>query len=847
MKTVFLRIVASLLRLVLKARYRVKIEGFRHLETDGPVLVLPNHVALIDPVIITAFFAPGKILSPLISETYYRMPALKPVLDLVSAIPIADVQRGSSGSGIAEAFDAVTAALAEGRSALMYPSGQIYLQGFESVVGKKGAHAVVSDLPENVRVLTVRTTGLWGSMFGKAFAGDSPNLAAIVPKAIFAIFANAFVFLSKRDVTVEIEDRTEELRRLSGEGSQAFNANLEAWYNRYGKEHCAFIKYFPVFDSTHEKTEPEAIPGSVADLMRSASSGNASKPAIDAAIEEVRAVKGDDAADAAADSVLALDLHCDSLDLAELKTRMQKRFPAASNPPVSALKTVLDLALMADGKLGGDDAGKPCEWGNGEDAVLTVAEGDFPLRTIVAGLRREKGAAFLFDELSGTVSRFAVLTRAFVVAARLKELPGDRVAVMLPASVGAAVVLLGAFLARKTPVMLNWTVGEAAFAHCLRNGGTETIVTSRKFFERAVPPNVRERFGGNCRFLEDLLGGVSFVDKAVAAASALALPVPATNRHDTAVVLFTSGSESLPKPVALTWDNVVSDVAGAISVMPVRGNDVLFSFLPVFHSFGFTIGTMLPLLTGLKTAYTPDPNDGRTVARGIAKTRATILTSTPTFFKLALEAADPGSLGSLEKLVVGAEKCPTDLFERLKKEYPKIGILEGYGITECSPVISINPPGKTKPGSIGTPIPCCEVRIFPLDGGGEPCPAGTQGMIYARGPNVFRGYGDPGIASPFETVGGTEWYKTGDLGYLDADGYLWITGRLKRFVKIAGEMVSLPAMESMLAEAYPSESGLPELAVEAKEEDGKAKIVCFSVRAIPLAEANAALRSRGAG
>lgn len=730
----------------------------------------------------------------------------------------------------------------------MYPAGQIYLQGFESVVGKKAAHAVVSSLPENARVLTVRTTGLWGSMFGKAFTGSSPNLLRVVPRAVAAIVLNAFAFLAKREVRIEIEDRTDELRKKAAESLQAFNSDLEAWYNRYGKEHCRFVRYFPVLDRTEGKTEPEAIAGSLADLMKAASAGVAEKETLDAVLAEVAEVKSEEGIVAGADSNLILDLHCDSLDLAELKTRVQKRFPNASNPPISSLKTVLDLALMAEGKIGGEDAGKPCQWNAKPGTVLEPPkDGKDAVRAIVRTLRKSPADPFLFDELSGMASRFSVLMRAVVVAGRIQKIEEGRIAVMLPASSGAAVVLLGAFLAGKTPVMLNWTVGAAAFEHCLKNGGASKILTSRRFFEKAVPDALREKFGKDCLFLEDLLSGVTGWEKIRSAAIAAFGPVRASSADETAVVLFTSGSESLPKTVALTWKNIVSDIWGALRVMPVGSGDVLFSFLPVFHSFGFTIGTLLPLLTGLKTAYSPDPNDGRTVANLMAKTSATLLASTPTFFRLALEASGPGAFASLRKLVVGAEKCPRDLFERLERDYPEVEILEGYGITECSPVLSINPPGKTKPGSVGIAIEGAEIRVFPLDGGQEPCAPGVQGMIYARGPNVFSGYGDGSVASPFEAVGGAEWYKTGDLGYLDVHGYLWITGRLKRFVKIAGEMVSLPAMETVLAAVYPSASGVPELAVEASEEDGNVRIVCFSVREIPLSEANAALRSGGAG
>lgn len=223
----------------------------------------------------------------------------------------------------------------------MYPSGQIYLQNFESVVGKKAAHAVVSALPQNVRVLTVRTTGLWGSSFSKAFAGDSPNLGAVLGRAILAIFSNAAVFLKRRDVRILIEDRTEELRTVAKSGLSEFNSNLEKWYNVHGPEKCVFLPYFPFFDSYADRTEPECIPGSLADMSKSSHSGTVGADALKGAIDEIMKIKSEaDAASMTAETRLAIDLEFDSLDTAELKIAIGKRFKDASNPPVSFLKTV---------------------------------------------------------------------------------------------------------------------------------------------------------------------------------------------------------------------------------------------------------------------------------------------------------------------------------------------------------------------------------------------------------------------------------------------------------------------------------------------------------------------------
>lgn len=357
---------------------------------------------------------------------------------------------------------------------------------------------------------------------------------------------------------------------------------------------------------------------------------------------------------------------------------------------------------MAEGKLqGGTGKETECDWGVRSNETLSVAKDSrHAVVKMISVLKRDAKAPFAYDESSGVLTRRDALARAYFVAGRLPNPDFGNVAVMLPASAGTGVVLLAAFVTGHAPVMLNWTLGENAFEHCVKTGKVTEILTSRRFFEKAAPEWMREKYASRCRFLEDLLAEASVFEKALAFAKAVSPFAVASKLSDTAVMLFTSGSESLPKAVSLTWDNVASDVDGAISVMPVKRDDVLFSFLPVFHSFGFTIGTILPLLTGLPTAYTPDPGDSRTVCLAVRKSRATLLASPPTFFKLALETAKPGDLDSLRKLVVGAEKCPEELFSRVAKEYPELVILEGYGITECSPVISINPPEKPKPGTV---------------------------------------------------------------------------------------------------------------------------------------------------
>jgi long-chain-fatty-acid--[acyl-carrier-protein] ligase len=310
-----------------------------------------------------------------------------------------------------------------------------------------------------------------------------------------------------------------------------------------------------------------------------------------------------------------------------------------------------------------------------------------------------------------------------------------------------------------------------------------------------------------------------------------------------AVVLFTSGSEALPKGVPLTHRNILSDVAGIIDAFPLKREDVLLGFLPPFHSFGLTVCTILPLLCGLRVAYHPNPNESRKIAKGIPAWKATITAGTPTFLRSILRAAAPEQFTTLRALVSGAERAPQELFDQVKALPHPVEVLEGYGITECSPVVTMNRPGKPSCG-VGPPLAGVMLKLVHPDTR-EDVPAGEQGLILVKGPTIFPGYLEKNI-DPFIKVQQEKWYNTGDLGKLEG-GSLVITGRLKRFVKIAGEMVSLGAVEDALQKHVPSLDGTPSVALlaEGTEGDARPMLVLFSSAQLQTERANEILKHEG--
>ncbi len=277
--------------------------------------------------------------------------------------------------------------------------------------------------------------------------------------------------------------------------------------------------------------------------------------------------------------------------------------------------------------------------------------------------------------------------------------------------------------------------------------------------------------------------------------------------------------------------------------MQAGRDDVLLGFLPPFHSFGLLGNVLAPILAGIRVAHYPDPTDAAGLVRTVAAYKTTIVVTTPTFLSYMFGAARPADLASLRIIVSGAEKCPETLFERAKQMVPHAFILEGYGITECSPVVAGNLPGKIKLGTVGPPVEGVEVCIVDPDSH-QRLPAGATGMLLVRGPSIFNGYLNYSGPDPFTEVDGKRWYITGDLVRLDEDRYIYFCGRLKRFLKIGGEMVSLPALEEPLSLRYPPTEDGPQVAVEGVDAPAR-WIVLFTTLDISLREANAILAEAG--
>jgi acyl-[acyl-carrier-protein]-phospholipid O-acyltransferase / long-chain-fatty-acid--[acyl-carrier-protein] ligase len=414
---------------------------------------------------------------------------------------------------------------------------------------------------------------------------------------------------------------------------------------------------------------------------------------------------------------------------------------------------------------------------------------------------RDVGKPIAFDSLGVKLTYRKLVQASQVLGAKLAPLapPGEAIGVLLPNSVGVAVVFFALQTIGRVPAMLNFTAGANNLKLAFEAARVRVVLTSRAFIERAKLDSLIESLGHtvNIVYLDDIRAEIKLKDK-IRGVLRGSTPQARRRSEDPAVILFTSGSEGTPKGVVLSHRNIVANCAQALARVDADATDKVFNVLPVFHSFGLTGGLIMPLLAGVPVFLYPSPLHYRIVPELIYMTRSTILFGTDTFLAGYARSAHPYDFSSLRLLLAGAEPVRPQT-RTLYMEQFGVRILEGYGVTEAAPVAAMNTPMSNRPGTVGRLSPLMEARLEPVEGVDE------GGRLFLNGPNVMLGYlkaDNPGVIEP--PPGG--WHDTGDIVSIDADGFIRILGRAKRFAKIAGEMISLAAVEALVGEVWPEET-----------------------------------------
>lgn len=401
----------------------------------------------------------------------------------------------------------------------------------------------------------------------------------------------------------------------------------------------------------------------------------------------------------------------------------------------------------------------------------------------------------------------ALITRAILLGHALGKIsiPGENIGIFLPNACSTLCVVLGLQYAGRTPAMLNYSTGSAGMLSACKTAPVKTVLTSRRFIETAKLTVEAEQLSQQVKlvYLEDLAATITRLDKLTAFIQSLVnrfqyQPIQA-DPDSPAVVLFTSGSEGEPKGVVLSHSNILANHKQVESVINFNAQDVVLNFLPMFHSFGFSVGSLLPILNGMTTFFYPTPLHYAVIPEMAYEINATIMFGTNTFFAAYGKKAHPYDFYKLRYVVAGAEKLQENTRQLWLDKFG-IRILEGYGATETSPVAAINTPMACQAGTVGRLLPAMQYRLEPVEG------IENAGKLHLAGPNIMQGYllaNNPGQLVPPVSIYGNGWYDTGDIVQIDAEGFISIRGRSKRFAKISGEMVSLTVVEQLAAKAWP--------------------------------------------
>jgi acyl-[acyl-carrier-protein]-phospholipid O-acyltransferase/long-chain-fatty-acid--[acyl-carrier-protein] ligase len=435
--------------------------------------------------------------------------------------------------------------------------------------------------------------------------------------------------------------------------------------------------------------------------------------------------------------------------------------------------------------------------------VFDAAKAETTLMGALARARRRRGGKHVvIEDFDGRALTYDDVTKgAYALGSALARRTGrgETVGVMMPTGAPGFISVLALSAYGRVPTMMNFTAGLRALRAACDLAKVGRIVTARGFIEKAGLQELAGALGAHAEliYLEDVRAGIDARDKAMAGLGLTAPALlPRAKPSDTAIILFTSGTEGDAKGVALSHRAIVANVLQVRAHFPeFTDHDIFFNPLPIFHSFGLIPGGLLPLLSGMKTALHPTPLQPREIAARVKETKATILLGSDTFVSQYARAGDEGSLSSLRFAVCGAERVKDETRALLRRKYGVV-LLEGYGVTETAPVVSVNVPSDNRPGTVGRLMPGIEARIEPVEG------IDGAGRLLVRGPNIMSGYllpSAPGIVQPPKEG----WHDTGDVVSIDEDGYLRIHGRLKRFAKIGGEMVSLAICENCASTLWP--------------------------------------------
>lgn len=859
------RAAATALRGILSRRYNVTVRGLKEVEAKGSggIIFLFEHPAMIDPLIL--FSQIGGIFSPrpLITERQLKNPGLGLIAKASNAllVPDAENDRANSSARVNKMIDDVMEGLAKGDNFMIAPAGQIKRSRNEEIGANSLVHSILQRNP-NVRIVIVKSRGIWGSRFSFGFTGDSPSAKKLISsQSITTLLPGG----PKREVTLDFV----EPQNLPRTGTRLeVNAFLENQYNTGNSPNT----YVPLSKNGKTMVVPEPVSPHAEALSDNA---EVSRPLSEipatikqTAIASVAKVAKLKVTEINENSELEAELGLDSLSTMEVLVELESALGAEVPQTAAQLKTVADLIHLADLSVrikekpelkkavqnGTMIRPDPRWFLTVKPGLAKVPDGKNILDVILTKARENPDQVIIADGTSGGLTYRELMLGVFMVSPRIKAIKGNHIGIMMPTSVGGTLLYISTLMAGKIPVMINPTVGEAILKQSIEIGEVDTIFTSSQFVEKLASKGISvEGVEDKFMYIEAIKNsiasseGKSAGEKLASLVRVLRSGVTMSwrtvpwrhNRYS--VMLFTSGSSGVPKAVPLTHENQLTNIRDAIQSFEIRADDRLMGLLPSFHSFGNTGIQVLALCAGIPTVYFPDPSDGKAIAENIGAYKPTLILGTPDFLRNIFSRGTPEQLQSIRIAMTGASRLTTDTANLILSKNPKLKLIEGYGTTEASPIVSVNPPDAPKLGTVGKLLPSLTAKVIDPATKQEVRP-GEPGELVISGPSIFEGY-YKNQADPFIVLDGKKYYRTGDEVVIDSEGYIRIVGRFSRqFKGPGGEMVNMQMIEDGLLDQSVfkknSDSVGPALAVEVFENGDERHAVLFSTIPIDLSEVN---------
>jgi long-chain-fatty-acid--[acyl-carrier-protein] ligase len=807
-------------------RYKVTIEDEDLLKKykDCSVLFLANHPATIDPVIVLSYLEPYLLLQPLAAEKFFKVPFMLFFLKKINALAVPEFDQGNNeykAYRVRELTNCIREALKHKAKILLYPAGHLTDSPQEKIGGASLAFEIKN---ESKKMIGIAIDGLYGSIFSRYFEITSPSFLMMLLKGFKMVLLNGIFFLPKRHVKIRLFEFDESIRQI--DDRIEFNKAVEEELNTRLSLKTALVDYG--LCKSPERKLNNGIKNHNVDPKFAKE--------VQGIVESILKKK------VQLDEHFSYDLGMDSLEFAEILTAIEQKYKVRVD---SLPETIMELASLIK-ETRNNTLPKLAKLSKRNRRPIVFHDEPNLLAAFYAQMKHDGSCRMGQDQSLQVVSYKKAALIIEILSKKIQSLEGKYIGIMLPSSVMAYLLMFAVLKSGKTPVLLNWTGGHASLDFGIKLLDIQHILSSEKFLEKAFNIDLKEHFA-KITLLEDLKSSVSVFDKINAYLSSLQVSENLSKARevfkptDVAVILFTSGSESMPKAVPLTHENISTNIKSLLKTGFITSQDRFLATLPPFHSFGCVVSGFLPMVTGLDTIYMPDPTDAIAIAYIMGQSSITLFCSAPSFLRQILSNGSVDDFNSLRLVVVGAEKLQDSVRELFAQKAQHAVLLEGYGITECSPVVTIQKNALTQ--GVGIPLEGIKILIVDPD---SLTPLGIDhvGEILVHGKNVFNGY--LGIKKdPFVEIDQKRWYRTGDRGKLTRHNELILEGRFKRFIKVSAEMISLGAIEEALEDLRESPAGLAQFAVIGNKSFDKMILVTIHQN-LTLDEVNQHLRLKGA-